>query len=64
MSNKTFTVTHPKARAPIVVKGATLDEALEKEGLDPAVWKEQGSALEEEDNGDPETGGAPGSEDN
>ena len=40
MADKRFVVTHPKARAPIAIKGKTLTEALEKEGLDPAIWKD------------------------
>lgn len=39
MVNKTFIVSHPKARAPITITGKTLEEALEQEGLDPSVWK-------------------------
>lgn len=39
MADKTFTVTHARARSPLVVKGKTLNEALEKEGLDPTIWK-------------------------
>ena len=40
MTDKTFTVTHAHARAPLTIKGKTLEEALEKEGLDPIIWKE------------------------
>lgn len=40
MTDKTFIVTHPKARSPITVTGKTLAEALEKEGLIPSLWKE------------------------
>ena len=39
MSDKVFVVTHARARAPITVTGRTLEEALEKEGLDPNIWK-------------------------
>jgi len=39
MSHKTFIVTHPRARAPIVVHGKTLAQALRTEGLDPKIWK-------------------------
>ena len=49
MADKTFIVTHAKARAPITIKGKTLEEALEKEGLDPAIWKEVGAAPESEE---------------
>lgn len=41
MQDKEFIVTHAHARAPITVKGKTLEEALEKEGLDPAIWQLQ-----------------------
>lgn len=41
MAYKTFIVSHAKARYPIAVKGRTLEEALKKEGLNPAIWKEQ-----------------------
>lgn len=39
MSDKTFVVTHARAREPLTIKGKTLEEALEKEGLDPNIWK-------------------------
>lgn len=40
MGDKEFIVSHAKARAPITIEGKTLKEALEKEGLDPSIWKE------------------------
>jgi len=40
MANQTFVVTHAKAREPLTIKGKTLEEALEKEGLNPSIWKE------------------------
>jgi len=40
MSEKEFVVSHPKARSPLTITGSTLEEALAKEGLDPAIWKE------------------------
>lgn len=39
MEDKTFVVTHAKARAPLTIKGKTLKEALKKEGLNPDIWK-------------------------
>jgi len=48
MADKTFIVTHPKARSPLTITGKTLAEALEKEGLNPAIWKEQGAVPESE----------------
>ena len=54
MSEKTFIVTHAKARSPLTVTGKTLEEALEKEGLDPLIWHEVGELIEgeEEPHGD------------
>lgn len=40
MTDKTFIVTHAKARAPLTIEGKDLKAALEKEGLDPNIWKE------------------------
>ena len=40
MEDKTFVVSHSHARAPLTIHGKTLAEALENEGLDPAIWKE------------------------
>lgn len=48
MADKEFIVTHAKARAPITVRGKNLKEALEKEGLDPNIWKPITSAEPEE----------------
>lgn len=48
MPDKTFIVTHAKARSPITVKGKTLTEALKKEGLNPAIWKEAQPFIETE----------------
>lgn len=39
MTKKTFIVTHAKARAPLTITGNTMKDALEKEGLDPDIWK-------------------------
>lgn len=39
MRNKHFIVSHPRARHPLTITGHTLAEALEKEGLDPNIWK-------------------------
>lgn len=54
MRNKAFIVTHAHARAPLTIKGKTLDDALEKEGLNPAIWKpvQEPEEVEEETNGD------------
>ena len=49
MRNKAFIVSHPKARNPITIKGHTLEEALEKERLDPNIWKPVGQSLEVEE---------------
>lgn len=49
MAYRTFIVTHAHARSPIIVKGKTLNEALKKEGLDPAIWKDTGAKPESED---------------
>ena len=48
MAKKTFIVTHAKARAPLTIKGNTLEEALAHEGLNPDIWKEIGVAPESE----------------
>lgn len=48
MRNKAFIVTHAHARAPLTIKGVTLEDALEKEGLDPAIWKQVGEQPEME----------------
>ncbi|MBA7629006.1 hypothetical protein ES703_36503 [subsurface metagenome] len=40
MGDKEFIVSHAKAREPITVRGKNLEEALEKEGLDPNIWRE------------------------
>lgn len=50
MADKTFIVTHAKARAPLSITGRTLNDALKKEGLDPAIWKEQAPYTEGERN--------------
>lgn len=54
MKKKKFIVTHARARAPIIVKGDTLEEALASEGLDPNIWKEaaQDHKMSEPKNGD------------
>ena len=54
MTIKTFIVTHPKARAPITVHGATLAAALKIEGLNPNIWKEAAAdhKVAEPENGD------------
>lgn len=39
MADKTWTVSHAKARTPITVTGKTLKEALKSEGLSPEIWK-------------------------
>jgi len=64
MVNKTFIVSHPKARSPITITGKTLEDALKKEGLDPETWKpvENQPESEVEELGDNQ--GAPGPEDN
>jgi hypothetical protein len=49
MADKTFIVSHPNARSPITITGANLHQALEDEGLDPAIWKEIRPAEEVED---------------
>jgi len=49
MRNKAFIVTHPKARAPLTIKGKDLEDALEKEGLDPSIWKPVGEPEEVEE---------------
>lgn len=64
MREKVFVVSHPKARYPITIKGKTLEEALEKEGLDPAIWKEISSSVEEEEQPVGEDTRAAGPEDN
>ena len=48
MAEKEFIVSHAKARAPITITGKNLEEALEKEGLNPAIWKEVISESESE----------------
>lgn len=48
MADKTFIVTHARARSPIIVKGKSLEEALKKEGLNPDIWKEVGAKPESE----------------
>ena len=48
MKTKTFIVTHSRARSPITIKGQTLEEALEKEGLNPAIWVETAKLPESE----------------
>jgi len=40
MADKTFVVSHRRARSPITITGHTLKQALKKEGLDPNIWKE------------------------
>ena len=40
MAGNEFTVTHGRAREPLIVRGKTLKEALKKERLDPNIWKE------------------------
>lgn len=49
MRNKAFIVTHPKARSPLTIKGTDLQDALEKEGLDPAIWHPVGEPVEVEE---------------
>lgn len=39
MSEKTFVVSHAKARAPLTITGKTLKDALKKEGLNPERWR-------------------------
>ncbi|MBA7697248.1 hypothetical protein ES703_105911 [subsurface metagenome] len=39
MADKTWVVSHARAREPITVTGKDLEEALLKEGLDPNIWK-------------------------
>ena len=39
MADREFTVTHPKARLPLTIRGKTLEDALDRECLDPAIWK-------------------------
>lgn len=64
MRNKAFIVTHAKARAPLTIKGKDLDDALEKEGLDPAIWKPVGEAQEIEEESIGNNQGDAGPEDN
>ncbi len=54
MADKTFVVTHAKARAPLTITGKTLEEALAKNGLDLSIWKPVGEPkeVEEEASGD------------
>lgn len=40
MGDKTFVVTHAKAREPLTITGKSLKDALKKAWLDPATWKE------------------------
>ena len=49
MSDKIFIVSHAHARTPITVRGKNLEEALENEGLDPAIWHEIKPPGESED---------------
>lgn len=39
MAEKEFTVTHGRARSPLVIRGKSLKDALKKEGLNPGIWK-------------------------
>lgn len=39
MEDKTFTVSHARSRMPLTIKGKNLKDALEKEGLNPDIWK-------------------------
>jgi len=39
MADKTFIVTHAKARSPLTITGKTLEDALEKEGLTSPPWE-------------------------
>ncbi|MBA7529162.1 hypothetical protein ES705_21354 [subsurface metagenome] len=54
MVDKTFIVTHARARASLTITGKTIEEALEREGLDPNIWKPVGQPeeAEEEASGD------------
>ena len=56
MPEKTFVVSHRRARAPITLTGKNLKEALEKEALDPAIWMEMPGT-------EPTKGDTPGSSD-
>lgn len=49
MRNKAFIVSHAHARHPLTIKGHTLEDALEKEGLDPNIWKPVGQPEEVEE---------------
>lgn len=61
MAEKSWMVSHPKARNPILVTGKTLPEALEKENLNPAIWKPIGQPtdIKEQPNGDNQGDGRP-----
>lgn len=52
MSYKIFVISHPKARSPLTIRGHTLREALEREGLDPTLWRPIGKPQVVKDNTD------------
>lgn len=64
MVDKSFIVTHAHARAPLTIKGKDLADALEKEGLNPAIWKETCEITEGEVEPSGDNQGASGPEDN
>ena len=64
MKEKTFVVSHPKARAPLTVKGETLAKALKAEGLDPAIWQEIAPMSDIEAEAHDDSPGDAGPEDN
>ena len=49
MPDKEFTVVNPKTRQTFTITGKSLKNALEKEGLDPAIWVEVKPEPESED---------------
>lgn len=62
--DKTFIVTHGRARAPIAVTGKNLEEALINEGLDPSIWHEVPQAPPAEVSADGDNQGDASQEDN